>query len=163
MEEYSHAKRSLKVGKSAGPDNIAPWSPENMWSGRYQIYIILSSCNHTGTYERYQTVSVVAIKHPSCTNIGKFVKHRQLRGYRLNLHHRKDLQQDDTQSYTSGPIDSHLRADNQNGFRKKLINVKLYPGHESLILGEAQKTTCLSCLYTIIDFKKAFDSIYWGK
>jgi hypothetical protein len=138
MQEFAKVKRSLKKGKSAGPDGIPPEialmkndKPEQWsWSN---IIPVPKSGNLTKA-DNYRGISLTCI-------IAKLYNRMILNRIR--------------------PVINPRLRDNQNGFRVGRTTVAQILALRRII--EEVRKNNLSAILTFIDFKKAFDSIHRGK
>ena len=153
VTEFEKAKRTLREGKSAGPDGIPPEVVKKCGLDN----IILQFCN----------LALLGNKLPdmwSLSNIipvpksGDLSKPDNYRGISLTcitakVYNRMILNR------IRHAIDPHLR-ENQNGFREERNTLTQILALRRLI--EEVKKNNLTAVLCFIDFKKAFDSIHRG-
>ena len=150
MEEFTRVKNALKLGKSAGPDNIPP----EVFKYCELDDIILSFCNRAltgdGKPDQWSLGNIIPLPksgNHSCTD--------NYRGISLTcvitkIYNRMILNR------IRVPIDPHLRF-NQNGFRQKRSTTSHILALRR-ILEETRKNN-LPAVLTFLDFQKAFDSL----
>ena len=153
-EEYAKVKSTLKLGKSAGPDNIPP----EVYRSCELDDIILEICNlaliHNEKPDQWSLSNIIPVPKSgnlSCTD--------NYRGISLTciiakMYNRMILNR------IRGAIDPKLRY-NQNGFRPKRTTVAQVLALRRII--EEVRRNNLTAVLTFIDFKKAFDSINRSK
>ena len=152
--KYSHAKRSLKLGKSAGHDN----TPLKVLKTCDLDDIILSLCNQALMNGRKpdQWSLSNTLPEPKSGNLSYIDNYR---GIGLTCIIAK-IYNSMILNCIRGPVDFHLR-DNQNVFRKNRSRSSHILAVRR-ILEEARKNNP-SAVLTFIVFKKAFDSFHWGE
>lgn len=149
-EEYNRAKNAIKLGKSAGPDNIPPKVLKC-----YELDdIILSFCNRAlmdeGKPEQWSLANIIPIHKSGDPSSADNYRGISLTSIVAKTYNRMMLNR------IRDPIDPYLRY-NQNGFRQKRSTTShiLALRH---ILEEARRNN-LTAVLVFLDFKKAFDSI----
>ena len=149
-EEYTRVKNAIKLGKSAGPDNIPP----EVLKCCDLDDIILSFCNRAllgeGKPEQWSLANIIPL--PKSGNLSYTDNYRGISQTCIvaKIYNRMILYR------IREPIDPHLRF-NQNGFRQKRSTTSHILALRR-ILEEVRKNN-LPAVLIFLDFKKAFDSI----
>ena len=154
MEELTKVKKSLRLGKSSGPDGL----PAEIYKCCELDEILLDICNealvNNKRPEEWSVSDIIPVPKK-----GNLTKPGNYRGISLTciaskIYNKLILNRIRT------AIDPKLR-NNQNGFRAKRSTVSQILALRRII--EEVKKHNLTAVMTFIDFKKAFDSIHRGK
>ena len=154
MHEFAKVKRSLRKGKSAGPDGIPP----EIIKYCDLDDILLDICNvalmKNDKPEQWTWSNIIPV--PKSGNLTKADNYRgiSLTCIIAKLYNRMILNR-------IRPVINLRMRYNQNGFRIGRTTVAQILALRRII--EEVKKNNLSAILTFIDFKKAFDSIHRGK
>lgn len=154
IAELKRVKSSLRQGKSAGPDGIPP----EVFKHCELDDILLNICNTAlmkgDKPEQWSLSHIIPVPKS-----GSPTKPDNCRGISLTCTSAKIYNRMILNRKRSA-IDPKL-IDYQNGFREKRSTVTQIIALRRII--EEVKKNNLPAVLTFIDFKKAFDSIHWGK